>query len=142
MGEATLVVSDVPMCNSVSCGVMPCQLITLCGLPCHVMLCRAVLCCAMLQTGWPELSPGVGSFLVQVVRFIILLAQAVPISLYVSLETVKVAQCKVGLLEWDNCAFGVGGRMCLQAVPISLNLSGWRSARCGGESGAARDTFE
>jgi hypothetical protein len=35
---------------------------------------------------------------VQVVRFIILLAQAVPISLYVSLETVKVAQCKVGVL--------------------------------------------
>jgi hypothetical protein len=31
----------------------------------------------------------------QVVRFIILLAQAVPISLYVSLESVKVAQCKV-----------------------------------------------
>lgn len=49
------------------------------------------------QTGWPELSPGVGSWLVQVVRFLILLAQAVPISLYVSLETVKVAQCKVGV---------------------------------------------
>jgi magnesium-transporting ATPase (P-type) len=67
-----------------------------------VTACRAVLCCACclvpavpLQTGWPELSPGVGSWLVQVVRFIILLAQAVPISLYVSLETVKVAQCKV-----------------------------------------------
>lgn len=29
-------------------------------------------------------------------RFVILMAQAVPISLYVTLETVKVAQCKVG----------------------------------------------
>jgi hypothetical protein len=47
------------------------------------------------QTGWPELPPGIASWLVQVVRFIILMAQAVPISLYVSLETVKVAQCKV-----------------------------------------------
>lgn len=55
----------------------------------------AACCCCCLQTGWPELAPGVGSWLVQVVRFIILLAQAVPISLYVSLETVKVAQCKV-----------------------------------------------
>jgi magnesium-transporting ATPase (P-type) len=40
------------------------------------------------------------------VRFIILLAQAVPISLYVSLETVKVAQCKVG-----------GARGCME-VPV------------------------
>jgi hypothetical protein len=32
----------------------------------------------------------------QFVRFVILMAQAVPISLYVTLETVKVAQCKVG----------------------------------------------
>jgi hypothetical protein len=31
----------------------------------------------------------------QIVRFVILMAQAVPISLYVTLETVKVAQCKV-----------------------------------------------
>lgn len=63
-----------------------------------------VLCCCVLQTGWPELSPGVGSWLVQVVRFIILLAQAVPISLYVSLETVKVAQCKVRLGSPDGSA--------------------------------------
>jgi magnesium-transporting ATPase (P-type) len=49
----------------------------------------------LLQVGWPELPPGIASWLVQVVRFIILMAQAVPISLYVSLETVKVAQCKV-----------------------------------------------
>lgn len=49
----------------------------------------------LLQTGWPELAPGIASWLVQIIRFIILMAQAVPISLYVSLETVKVAQCKV-----------------------------------------------
>eukprot|EP00879_Flechtneria_rotunda_P018151 GHRR01019038.1.p1 GENE.GHRR01019038.1~~GHRR01019038.1.p1 ORF type:complete len:996 (+),score=380.83 GHRR01019038.1:1183-4170(+) len=48
-----------------------------------------------IQPGWPELPPGVGAWFVQVVRFIILMAQAVPISLYVSLETVKVAQCKL-----------------------------------------------
>jgi hypothetical protein len=47
------------------------------------------------QTAYPELPPGLGAFLVQVVRFIILMAQAVPISLYVSLEMVKVLQCKV-----------------------------------------------
>jgi len=64
---------------------------------CILLLC--VLCC-VVQSGWPELSPGVGSWVVQVVRFIILLAQAVPISLYVSLETVKVAQCKVSGGDW------------------------------------------
>ena len=68
--------------NSASCHLQP--------LPLPVSA-----CVLLLQTGWPELAPGVGSWLVQVVRFIILLAQAVPISLYVSLETVKVAQCKV-----------------------------------------------
>ncbi|KAF6252040.1 hypothetical protein COO60DRAFT_1463913 [Scenedesmus sp. NREL 46B-D3] len=56
------------------------------------------------QTGWPELPPGVASWLVQVVRFIILLAQAVPISLYVSLETVKVAQCKL-LYDRDRAMY-------------------------------------
>ena len=48
------------------------------------------------QNAWPELAPGLFDFLVQIVRFVILLAQAVPISLYVTLELVKVVQCKVG----------------------------------------------
>jgi len=48
--------------------------------------CCCYVCCLM---------PGM-LHIIQMVRFIILLAQAVPISLYVSLETVKVAQCKVG----------------------------------------------
>jgi hypothetical protein len=29
--------------------------------------------CSSLQTGWPELPPGIASWLVQVVRFILLL---------------------------------------------------------------------
>jgi hypothetical protein len=66
--------------------------------------------CLPLQTGWPELPPGIASWLVQVVRFIILLAQAVPISLYVSLETVKVAQCKVGQFDVKPCTWMVGQR--------------------------------
>jgi magnesium-transporting ATPase (P-type) len=66
-----------------------------CLLPSPTLPLPVLSCALLLQTGWPELAPGVGSWLVQVVRFIILLAQAVPISLYVSLETVKVAQCKV-----------------------------------------------
>ena len=51
--------------------------------------------CPSLQAGYPELRPGFAAWLVQIIRFIILMAQAVPISLYVSLETVKVVQCKV-----------------------------------------------
>ncbi|KAI8466535.1 MAG: hypothetical protein J3K34DRAFT_524465 [Monoraphidium minutum] len=53
---------------------------------------------------WPELAPGVAGFLVQVVRFVILMAQAVPISLYVTLETVKVAQCKL-LYDRDRAMY-------------------------------------
>ncbi|WIA18543.1 hypothetical protein OEZ85_009989 [Tetradesmus obliquus] len=56
------------------------------------------------QVGWPELPPGIAGWLVQVVRFVILLAQAVPISLYVSLETVKVAQCKL-LYDRDRAMY-------------------------------------
>ena len=41
------------------------------------------------------LPPAPPAPLPQFVRFVILMAQAVPISLYVTLETVKVAQCKV-----------------------------------------------
>jgi hypothetical protein len=72
------------------------------------------VCCFSSQTGWPELAPGIASWLVQVVRFIILLAQAVPISLYVSLETVKVAQCKVRQLHTRcvACVFGPRALFC------------------------------
>lgn len=42
---------------------------------------------------WPELEPGFDGFLVQIVRFLLLMSQAIPISLYVTLEMVKVLQC-------------------------------------------------
>mmetsp|Transcript_19543 Transcript_19543/g.46668 ORF Transcript_19543/g.46668 Transcript_19543/m.46668 type:complete len:1120 (-) Transcript_19543:221-3580(-) len=42
---------------------------------------------------WPDLGPGFGGFLVAFLRFIILYNQLIPISLYVSLEVVKVVQC-------------------------------------------------
>jgi hypothetical protein len=38
-----------------------------------LLLAAAVVCWSSLQTGWPELPPGVASWLVQVVRFTILL---------------------------------------------------------------------
>lgn len=44
-------------------------------------------------SSWPDLGPGVPAFLVAVMRFIILYNQLIPISLYVSLEVVKLAQC-------------------------------------------------
>ncbi|KIY97561.1 phospholipid-translocating ATPase [Monoraphidium neglectum] len=56
------------------------------------------------ENSWPELSPGIAGFLVQMVRFLILMAQAVPISLYVTLETVKVAQCKL-LYDRDRAMY-------------------------------------
>lgn len=49
------------------------------------------------------MAPGIADFLVQTIRFLILMAQAVPISLYVTLEMVKVIQCKVrifGTVWW------------------------------------------
>jgi hypothetical protein len=36
------------------------------------------MCCSFLRTGWPELLPGIASWLVQVVRFIILLVRPSP----------------------------------------------------------------
>ena len=48
---------------------------------------------------FPDLPPGGGAVLVQFLRFIILLNQLIPISLYVTLELVKVMQCT--LLSWD-----------------------------------------
>ena len=48
---------------------------------------------------FPDLPPGGGAVLVQFLRFIILINQLIPISLYVTLEVVKVVQCT--LLTWD-----------------------------------------
>ncbi len=48
---------------------------------------------------WPELRPGLAALLVQFLRFMILFNQLIPISLYITLELVKVCQCK--FLAWD-----------------------------------------
>ncbi|KAL3133538.1 hypothetical protein ABBQ38_007389 [Trebouxia sp. C0009 RCD-2024] len=48
---------------------------------------------------FPDLAPGGGAVLVQFLRFMILINQLIPISLYVTLELVKVMQCT--LLTWD-----------------------------------------
>ncbi|KAK9868497.1 hypothetical protein WJX84_001581 [Apatococcus fuscideae] len=49
---------------------------------------------------WPELQPGMAALLVQFLRFMILFNQLIPISLYITLELVKVCQCK--FLQWDS----------------------------------------
>lgn len=49
---------------------------------------------------WPELGTGIAGSLTAILRFIILLNQLIPISLYVTLEVVKVAQCL--FLNWDR----------------------------------------
>ena len=48
---------------------------------------------------FPDLPPGGGAVFVQFLRFLILINQLIPISLYVTLELVKVIQCT--LLSWD-----------------------------------------
>ncbi|KAK9838944.1 hypothetical protein WJX74_006434 [Apatococcus lobatus] len=48
---------------------------------------------------WPELKPGLAALFVQFLRFMILFNQLIPISLYITLELVKVCQCK--FLQWD-----------------------------------------
>lgn len=50
--------------------------------------------------GWPDLGKGVTGGAVTVLRFVILLNQLIPISLYVTLEVVKVIQCI--FLNWDR----------------------------------------
>jgi len=42
---------------------------------------------------YPELPPGVSNFFIMFLRFIILFSNLIPISLYVTLEVVKVFQC-------------------------------------------------
>jgi len=44
-------------------------------------------------SAWPDLAPSVAAYLVAVMRFLILYNQLIPISLYVSLEVVKLCQC-------------------------------------------------
>ena len=50
--------------------------------------------------GWPDLGQGWTGGVVTMLRFIILLNQLIPISLYVTLEVVKVIQCV--FLNWDR----------------------------------------
>eukprot|EP00210_Caulerpa_lentillifera_P009522 g9080.t2 len=50
--------------------------------------------------GWPDLGRGWLGGIVTTLRFIILLNQLIPISLYVTLEVVKVIQCL--FLNWDR----------------------------------------
>lgn len=50
--------------------------------------------------GWPDLGRGFTGGLVTTLRFVILLNQLIPISLYVTLEVVKVIQCL--FLNWDR----------------------------------------
>ncbi|KAH7298344.1 hypothetical protein KP509_25G038300 [Ceratopteris richardii] len=49
---------------------------------------------------WPEPGLDLTGLVVQVLRFIILLSPLIPISLYVSLEIVKVFQC--WFIQWDS----------------------------------------
>eukprot|EP00891_Asterochloris_glomerata_P006425 jgi/Astpho2/6425/e_gw1.00093.28.1_t len=49
---------------------------------------------------WPELMPGFGEIVVSFLRFGLLINQLIPISLYVTLEVVKVVQCT--FLSWDR----------------------------------------
>ncbi|KAK9820083.1 hypothetical protein WJX72_005942 [[Myrmecia] bisecta] len=53
--------------------------------------------------GWPELPPGFADLVIQFFRFMILLNQMIPISLYVTLEVVKVFQCLY--LAWDRAMY-------------------------------------
>ncbi|KAF8063036.1 ATP8B4 [Scenedesmus sp. PABB004] len=53
---------------------------------------------------YPELPPGVASFFITFLRFLILLSNMIPISLYVSLEVVKVFQCAL-LLNPDRAMY-------------------------------------
>uniref|UniRef100_A0A383WKY7 Phospholipid-transporting ATPase n=1 Tax=Tetradesmus obliquus TaxID=3088 RepID=A0A383WKY7_TETOB len=53
------------------------------------------------QNVYPELPPGVAAFFISFLRFLILLSNMIPISLYVSLEVVKVFQCTL-LLNSDR----------------------------------------
>eukprot|EP00210_Caulerpa_lentillifera_P009184 g8756.t1 len=50
--------------------------------------------------GWPDLGRGWIGGIVTMLRFVILLNQLIPISLYVTLELVKVIQCL--FLNWDR----------------------------------------
>ncbi|KAI8470537.1 MAG: ATPase, phospholipid transporter [Monoraphidium minutum] len=53
---------------------------------------------------YPEVQPGVLGFFIMLLRFIILLGNLIPISLYVTLEVVKVFQCAL-LLNPDRAMY-------------------------------------
>ncbi|KAG0624510.1 hypothetical protein M758_3G253200 [Ceratodon purpureus] len=52
-----------------------------------------------IQNHWPEPKSGMSLILIQMLRFILLLNEFVPISMYVTLEIVKVVQCLY--VNWD-----------------------------------------
>jgi magnesium-transporting ATPase (P-type) len=59
----------------------------------------------LLSSGkWPELLPGAAAFGVSFLRFVILLSNLIPISLYVTLEVVKVFQCAL-LINQDRAMY-------------------------------------
>jgi magnesium-transporting ATPase (P-type) len=72
-------------------------------LPCHVALLSLSVSkgAAALQPLVPMAASVLGVLLLQFLRFIILLSNMIPISLYVSLEVVKVFQCAL-LLNQDR----------------------------------------
>ncbi len=51
--------------------------------------------------------PGFGEIVVSFLRFGLLINQLIPISLYVTLEVVKVVQCT--FLSWDRQMYHAGG---------------------------------
>lgn len=58
----------------------------------------------MWQDKWPDYGSGFRGWAIQVIRFIILLNGLIPISLYVTLELVKVLQCKL-LFNLDRAMY-------------------------------------
>ena len=68
---------------------------------------------------WPEFGPSAQNLIVQAIRFIILLNQFIPISLYVTLELVKVIQCY--FLNMDRRMYHPGTDVRFQTRTTSLN---------------------
>ena len=99
---------------------------------------------------WPDVEGGVGAAFTQFIRYVVLLNALIPISLYVTLELVKVIQC-----GWIRCdrklydpiydvrcgcdrAFDLPSRSHPSRLSPPVESSAWRSAgvasRCAGQS--------
>lgn len=68
---------------------------------------------------FPELAPGFGEMVVQFIRFGLLINQLIPISLYVTLEVVKVIQCT--FLAWDRKMYHAETDSAFQCRTTTLN---------------------